>query len=987
MLKLAKAKQAEAAARKSNAQAILAEQRTNDLSTRAAEREEKARNKANKATKEAQREYKKLTAEYRQLVNAAEDAGAALGTNSQQYIEAAKRANEARAVIDKIDQGLGNFQRNVGNYASGFSGLSNSLNQITRELPAFANSVQTGFLAISNNLPIFFDEISKVKKEIVELRKAGQPAPSLFKAVAGSFFTLGTALSLGVTALTIYGPQLAKFIQSLFQGKQALDRFAESQRILGETLKSGGLVEAAASVAELRINIDLAKQGFLDKDKVVKQYNESIGKTTGEVKSLEEAEKSLQKNADAYIKMTYYKAAAQLSLQEAAKKSLQAEIDRQKNLDEFVNNFDRARATIFTPTAPGFVPINNEAQRQADEYRKKKAQERQRELVKESEDEADIFIKIGTKFQKKAAEASKKLNFDFFGGTQDNKKSDSDRLKTVRAKIFTAELEDFKNQLKALSDSEELSIRSRQNFRKEAAAIERKLLKDTAAFEIQLEKDKLQEVLTDKDASATAKINAQNEYAARTQEIERELSYNLIKSNKETEFALLKIKDESLERQLKQYEEEYKELVSANKKKEEEQDRFNKAQEDIDLQGLSNSFQESIAILDQNFAKIDRKRKDFPEIERKYNEDRLKIQEEYQIKALESQIKFAEQQLAIEKLRALGIKDDETRQRIELSEKNLASLRISLSKLVADTQINQSRRVSEAENEDLQKRLENIRRVGQTTISFLSAFGEIANIGDEREKNRIQEQIELIEEKKRREIEAINATALSEEEKAARIKVIEAQTAARREQLELRQRQLEQRKARFQKAISVATIIASTAEAVVAALGSKPYTPGNIALAAFSGALGAAQLATVIATPIPRYKHGIYGSNSHPGGLALINDGGKQEVIVEPGEEPYLQRKMNFLSELPKGTQVYPDVEVFNRMNSMELRSHLPVTSQSHPGTSDKLLEKQIRATRELGRIISSKKETHFHWSNGELKKSVSKGTAWTNYLNSSVFD
>src|SRR5207244_307917 len=55
------------------------------------------------------------------------------------------------------------------------------------------------------------------------------------------------------------------------------------------------------------------------------------------VSSLEEAEKQLGLNADAYIKMTLYKAAANLALEDAAKKSLEAERIRLKNLQEFSN--------------------------------------------------------------------------------------------------------------------------------------------------------------------------------------------------------------------------------------------------------------------------------------------------------------------------------------------------------------------------------------------------------------------------------------------------------------------------------------------------------------------------------------------------------------------------------------------------------------------------------------------------------------------------
>jgi hypothetical protein len=310
-------------------------------------------------------------------------------------------------------------------------------------------------------------------------------------------------------------------------------------------------------------------------------------------------------------------------------------------------------------------------------------------------------------------------------------------------------------------------------------------------------------------------------------------------------------------------------------------------------------------------------------------------------------------------------------QDVTKEEEKIRDIQLRLSRLDANS----------AENDPEKIRLDKLKAAYKELGNEIkNLFGSIVNGIFERQKNQIQDQIDLIEQRKQREIEAVNAETISNQEKADKIKLIEARAEANRQQLEIKKRQTQQRQAQFERAIRIGEIIANTAKAVTAAL-------PNVPLSVIAGAIGAAQIATVLATPIPRYKHGIYGSNSHPGGLALTNDGGKREVIAEPGKAPYLQYGMNVLSELPKGTQVYPDVEVFNRMNAMQLHNHLITASKPDPGVSDQLLEKQIKATRELGRIISSKKETHFHWSNGELKKSVSKGTAWTNYLNSNVFD
>lgn len=198
----------------------------------------------------------------------------------------------------------------------------------------------------------------------------------------------------------------------------------------------------------------------------------------------------------------------------------------------------------------------------------------------------------------------------------------------------------------------------------------------------------------------------------------------------------------------------------------------------------------------------------------------------------------------------------------------------------------------------------------------INAFGALVSAGFQNRINELTEEIRLIEERKRAEIEAINATALSEEEKAARIFNVNQRAAAQREQLELRQKQIAERQARFQKAVDILNIITSTARAIMAVYADLtiPVTakPG---LAAIAGAIGAVQLATVIATPIPKYKHGIYGENAHPGGKAILNDGGKREVVVEPGKLPYLQTGVSELVDLAAGTQVYPDLETFAGFN------------------------------------------------------------------------
>lgn len=131
-------------------------------------------------------------------------------------------------LLKKVDASMGMHFRNVGNYSGGFNGLSNSVNQLTREMPAFANSMQTGFMAISNNLPIFFDEISKIKQGNEDLIKQGQPVKSVFSQIGASIFSVGTLLSVGVTLLTIYGAKIVEFVSHLGDENNAIKDSMES---------------------------------------------------------------------------------------------------------------------------------------------------------------------------------------------------------------------------------------------------------------------------------------------------------------------------------------------------------------------------------------------------------------------------------------------------------------------------------------------------------------------------------------------------------------------------------------------------------------------------------------------------------------------------------------------------------------------------------------------------------------------------------------
>ena len=147
---------------------------------------------------------------------------------------------QADAKIKQLDASIGNHQRNVGNYASGWNGLNMSIQQIGRELPSLAMGWNTFFLAISNNLPILTDEIKRAKDEYNALKAAGRQATPVWKQVVSSLRSWQTALTVGITLLTMYGSEIIDWVGNLFKAQKQLDLGKESVKAFNDAMLKGG---------------------------------------------------------------------------------------------------------------------------------------------------------------------------------------------------------------------------------------------------------------------------------------------------------------------------------------------------------------------------------------------------------------------------------------------------------------------------------------------------------------------------------------------------------------------------------------------------------------------------------------------------------------------------------------------------------------------------------------------------------------------------
>lgn len=180
-----------------------------------AKKEEAAFKKSESAYNKAQANVNELSQAYNNLA-VRKELGEKLTKKEEIQLDSlTKKINTYQDVLKKVDSQIGKNGRHVGDYARQYNGLGNAVNQITREAPAAAVSLNTFFLAISNNLPILFDELAKIREQNKALIAEGKEANSTFKQLGSAIFSWGTALSIGVTLLTLFGGKLIEVISGL----------------------------------------------------------------------------------------------------------------------------------------------------------------------------------------------------------------------------------------------------------------------------------------------------------------------------------------------------------------------------------------------------------------------------------------------------------------------------------------------------------------------------------------------------------------------------------------------------------------------------------------------------------------------------------------------------------------------------------------------------------------------------------------------------
>lgn len=331
----------------------------------------------------------------------------------------------------------------------------------------------------------------------------------------------------------------------------------------------------------------------------------------------------------------------------------------------------------------------------------------------------------------------------------------------------------------------------------------------------------------------------------------------------------------------------------------------------------------------------------------KQRTEKIISEEEYQKRVAELQQEYARETAdkQIEMLQKLLENEDLTAEQRKKISDELKAAKIKAAKDVADAELN-SLKETEKDDEKSKKKREQTAKQYLRTVSkmigqlnsLVSAIydGQIQKIEEE------QEESEKAYEKEVEQIESLEETgAISKEEAEARKRAAEQRSAEKQEELEKKKQELQYKQAVWNKVTSIAQAGIATALAITMAL-------PNIVLAALVGAMGAMEIATIIATPIATYAKGTKDKEGHPGGLAVVGDAGKREAVVFDNHL-WITPDTPTIVDMPKGAIVYPDAEripepVFMTITPTDSKDS-PIVIVSH---DSKKLERSVAQTNNL---------------------------------------
>lgn len=855
--------------------------------------------------------------------------------NSKEFAEASARINELNGKIMKAEAAMGDHRRNVGNYASAFNNLGFQVQQVARELPSLTMGPQQFFVAISNNLPMLADAYAetiannkKLREENLKLAadQQKQVIPA-WKQMLKSIVSWQTAIVVGITLLTTYGKEVGQFVRNLFTGKERINAMAFSQKQLNKAMTEGA-AEAAKESTRLDILYNAAtdttratnerKQAVEELQRLYPAYfanldNESImlGKAKSQYDSLKKtiletarakaAENIITENSEQLLRIEESFEYGQIG----------ALLDMRKKYDDIVKGGVGENYEYFY--------IFKDAERN----------------IKQINREIDVFGKKIAKNLNLPAEAKDDI-LGYVEGLKAGIIELSDAIDVRDLIGDQSEPLDSNSIYSSLSEKRRAELELLEAQAQQEAAIQEQIYKD----EERVYADRLDAFEKFKEAQQKV-LDAQ--YTASREELDARLSGGDI--DKDTYDAVLSSLDFANS-------EAFRELTA-------EQQAAGKELMEAIAEGMMS---ETTRAVEQSAQDLDRKMQDeLLALSAKYAAGEIK-KEEYEKESAAITDRYAVERFNTEigLLDQLLNKEELTAEAREETEKAKDDAVLEYQKYINDQRIRENERVGDEEEKEAEKREQIAKKEAELKKQLLQEVFNLASaLSDaqlEKELARLDKLSEENEQWKEDEIARIERLAeqgvISEEHADADIQAIEDQAAVREEEIEKKRIEAERKNAIFEKAQAVAQAAINTALAITAALTS-PFT--SAAMIPLIAATGAAQIATILATPLPEYAKG---TQDHPGGLAMVGDGGRAEMVVFPDGSVWRTPATDTLVNLPEHTKVLPDYDAviaqhpFRQLPEPISTSRMETLLEEQRMQRGTLIEKSAEQNRLLRRMI-----------------------------------
>lgn len=863
------------------------------------------------------------------------------------------QANALNDKLKEIDAKFGNYQRNVGNYASLWNGLNVQTHQLLRELPSLTMSFNQFFLAISNNLPMFADELKRASEEFKSLKAQGKEAVPVWKQLLGSLFSWQSALVIGITLLSAYGNEVIGWVASLFKGKKALEEATSAYKQL-EDARRKGISDSVKERAELELLYNATQNNKRSMKERIAAVDELQNKYPSYFEGMDKEQILAGKAATSYenlknaiiataqaraISEKVYESASLIIDMESKRNSLlvdryqiQKEINQLEEYSKKEENKDyiAAYSSRIKRLKDEVDDINDKLSISNTEI--DNAKKRQESLISS----IDITALVNDPGKNDKAYEEQKRKAEEYAEyikriTEDLSKSRIELIADGREREIAEINKEYEGKIKEIKGNSEKETELRKNL---------EILKNKAIAEVNNKYDK--------ELLEIEKTNLENRLASISESSNEELNKRLniqIQLNNMMRDAEIKDAERNGEDVVAirmKYMQRENSLIMRNL-----QERIGliEASTDRIVDRQETSSLEEANIVKKQYAEGEISKEDYEkklyDIGVKYSKARLQAL----IKEVESEMSLLdpadekyqdlEDRLANLQAQIDGISyDDANKKREEWADKFKEGL----------SEMNSAARDSLGETagifEGLSDIIADVAENGKLSFeALLKSVGKIVDgitslmtdIYDARIEN-IEKEQDANDEAYDKEIERIEALeengAISKEEAELRKRAAEDKTAAKNEELEKKKAALQEKQARWDKANSIVQAGIATALAITKAL-------PNLVLAALVGAMGAAQVAIIAAQPIPKYAKG---TKDHPGGLAIVGDGGKKEGIVTDNGL-FITPDKPTLVDLPAHAQVIPDLSYIYDRRGL---------------TSDYgLLEQRLKNMREEGIVVN----------------------------------